>query len=92
MVDSIVGPILTVMMSLSSVALIFCGPVYCCNSTTVGVEDQCNYDDVNMIIVMRVEIMIMIGGDMILLMLSKVMSKVMVVITARRDFVDVVKR
>ena len=60
LVDSIVGPILTVMMSLSLVALIFCGPVYCCNSTTVGVEDQCNYDDVNMIIVMRVEIMIMI--------------------------------
>ena len=46
MVDSNVGPILTVMMSLSLVILIFCSPVYCCNTTTVGVEDQYNYDDV----------------------------------------------
>ena len=42
------GPILTVLMSLSLAALIFSGPgpVYCCNSTTIWVEDQCNYDDV----------------------------------------------
>ena len=84
------GPILTVMMSLLLVALIFCGPVYCCNSTTVGVEDQCNYDDVNMIIVMRVEIMIMIILEipMILLVLSKVtlpmiMTKLMMMIAGQ---------
>ena len=84
------GPILTVMMSLSSVALIFCGPVYCCNSTTVGVEDQCNYDDVEHDNCDEVEIMIMIILEipMILLVLSKVtlpmiMTKLMMMIAGQ---------